>query len=172
MTTTRPAGCSDVQQLDVQVDAGSYDLAKALLVEPGELVELFGGHWIRLEAVGHEDEPEWWRWNDDVTWFVSGDPVQVLLSVANDLGEEKVLRCHCAEITWYGHEPRVTPGRLTGEGPRYALRDWLPTAIKLAQRARRRRFRSCSLCRTLNAPEHMSDGVCHGCTTSFLGVVF
>ena len=118
MTPTGSAGRWDVQPLDAIGDTGSLELAERLRVEPGELVGLFGGRWERLQAVGHKDEPEWWSWNQDVTWFVAGDPVQVLLAVPNDLDGAQVLHCHCAEITWYGHEPRVTPGRLTPHGNR------------------------------------------------------
>jgi hypothetical protein len=149
------------------VPPGPLDLAERLQLPVEDLLHLIGGGWERIES---EDPGQ--VTDEGVSWFVAGDPIQVLLRVSNQSQESGALRCYCPEVTWYVQRPQVVPGRLTGEGPIGTVREWLPAAAAEAQSLRRGQFRWCSLCRTLNAPEHMGSDICHGCMSTYFGVVF
>jgi hypothetical protein len=140
-----------------------------LEVTPARLIAVAGARWEQLDQVGDPDERSLVHPTPDSAWFVAGDPVQVLLRVS--LFSER-LDCHVAEVTWHGHEPRVAAGRRTGTGSRSEVVTWLPSALQAAQTARRRSFRWCRYCRVQTAPEHMNDGVCHGCMTTYQATVF
>lgn len=110
--------------------------------------------------------------DESLAWFVAGEPPQVMLGVPVDSNSDAYVTCHTAEVDWDCHTPYLEPGRLIGSGTIRDATVWLPEAVLAAQRARRRRFRWCPLCRTLTAPENLTDGVCHGCATKHRGVTY
>jgi hypothetical protein len=149
------------------VPSGLLDLADRLQIAVEDLLHLIGGGWERIQ---YEESGQ--VTDEDVSWFVAGDPMQVLLRVSNQSEEAGTLRCYCPEITWRVQRPQVVPGRLTGEGAIATVREWLPAAAAEAQTLRRGQFRWCTLCRTLHATENMGSDICHGCMSTYFGVVF
>jgi hypothetical protein len=71
-------------------------------------------------------------------------------------------------------------------GPRQSSRLWkrivvrhsavgyrrLGLAINAAIAARRSEFRDCAYCGTAFPPERMTDGACHGCASTHMGIVY
>ena len=136
--------------------AGEAELAELLRVPYVDLVRTLGAGWRRETAAGE----------DDVQWFVSGQPTQVAVGVQ---GSFFVV---ARPLTSWG-ERRPEP--LTTDGPRFSRDDVLHDPYRVAQAAeaiatsRRRSFRWCRTCRRATPPETFdaSEGLCEQCVSAF-----
>ena len=142
------------------------ELAAAVGIAPDVLVGLAGGAWeqVSLGATLSDESTAALA----TLWFVSGDPIQVLIGV--DVITRHV-HCHVPVIEWESQTPVLGAGECTGKGAAEDGLDWLTGAIARAAAKRRRTFRWCSMCRTLTAPENGGDP-CHSCMQTYNGVVF
>ncbi len=137
-------------------------LADALGYPPDDVMAAMGDSWDELDGV----EP-------GAVCFVSGEPSQVLIVVNPD---ERSVAIAEPAVDWEGAMmPVMKVGaiHLRWEFPSEPELDDIVEAVRLAAKARRRRFRWCEYCRQIQAPEYMNEpGVCQGCAQEFLGVVY
>jgi hypothetical protein len=134
--------------------ADEAELAGLLGVGYADVVRALGAGWRRETTAGE----------DDVQWFVSGEPTQVAVGVQDSFF---VL---ARPLTSWGE---VRPGPLSTDGPRFSRDDVLHDPYRVAQAAeaiasgRRRSFRWCRTCRRATAPElfDASEGSCEQCVS-------
>ena len=141
---------------DSDPTADEAELAGLLGVGYADVVRALGAGWRRETAAGE----------DDVRWFVSGEPTQVAVGVQDSFF---VL---ARPLTSWGER---RPGPLTTDGPRFSRDDVLhdPYLVAGATEAiassRRRSFRWCRTCRRATPPESFdaSEGSCEQCVSGF-----
>ena len=141
-------------------------IAELLDLPDDDVLRALGGGWspIELGSPGHVDL----HW-PPATWFVSGEPMQVLLGVAGP-----TLTLARVVLRWDG--PATASVHATEERE-FAREDVLHqpdlvagTVDEMALRSRRS-FRWCRTCRTVNRPEHMhSRLLCMSCAADHHGV--
>ena len=149
------------------MDDGLQPLADALALDPRTVLRALGGGWTPC-AVGARDWPAD-RWGH-ATWFVTGQPPQVLVGV--DFAALVLAR---PVIAWAGHHPVPTAAdvREFARDDVVFQPDLLADAVEELARASRRRLRWCRTCRTPHPPEHMLDRLdCQTCGKRYRGVVF
>ena len=142
-------------------------IAEALALPDDDVLRALGGGWrpIELGPPGHVDL----HW-PPATWFVTGEPMQVLLGVAGP-----TLTLARIVLRWDG--PGTASVNATEERG-FAREDVLHqpelvagTLGEMAHRSRRS-FRWCRTCRTVNRREHMNDRFeCMSCASEYGGVV-
>ncbi len=136
------------------------ELAERFAIPLVDFLDVVGGGWSPVDIDPADAH--------DIDWFVSGDPVQVMLGVG---GDEVVITT--PQVTWA--PPRVTPANpgdrrdLSDPG----LRAWLHRATREAAARRRRSFAYCAYCRRLTAPEHLVERrIRSGRASTYLWVAF
>jgi hypothetical protein len=142
-------------------------IAQALDLPVDDVLGALGGGWRPIElGVGevHLRRPS-------ADWFVSGEPMQVLLGVAGP-----TLTLARIVLRWDG--PGTESIDAT-EQREFAREDVIfqpglvADAIEELARRSRRSFRWCRTCRTLSRPEHMNDRVdCMACAATYRHVVY
>jgi hypothetical protein len=96
-----------------------------------------------------------------------GDPIVVMVRLESD-----AIRIMEPTIEWQGpHSPKLK-GLPFGKVSFRASAARVAELIGLAWGKRVSRYRWCPRCRERAQPEHMLSGVCHGCASRVLGVVF
>ena len=138
--------------------AGDDVLAALVGVPVDALRRALGADWTDLGDVEH------------VRWFLSGQPAQVAVGADGFgflLARPDPRWDGVARLRWRFVEAR----RFQAEEVLYEP-DVLAGQAEEVARRRRRTFRWCPLCRTVNAPEHVHDnsGLCQACAARFLGV--
>ncbi len=138
---------------------GDEELAALLAVPAEALHRALGAGWTEVGT------------DDHVRWFLSGQPAQV--AVGSDgfgfvLARPDPRWDGVARLVWRFVEDRRFSAEEVLHEP-----EVLAVEAEEVARQRRRRFRWCPMCRSVNAPEHVHDntGLCHRCAERFLGVV-
>ena len=127
-----------------------------------DFVETFGAGWRPAGPVGGEEA----RGSDDVTWYVTGEPPQLMLGVVS-FGEVKVARpvgrwVGPGELAYLPVDQQPVRGHADVDGP----------VVAALVRSRRTSFRYCSLCRALTPPELREGTECMSCQSRWRGVVY
>ncbi len=143
---------------DVDATAES-DLARQLGMAVRRFVELFGADWRPVDPYdGQHDRDE--------TWYIAGDPPQLMLAVIAGgviLARPRGRWDGVADLRWEPIDERALP---------HGAEDEAPTVVADLLRRRRSAFRYCPYCRDLTGPESWTEGACMGCAAKWLGVVF
>ena len=131
-------------------DEGLADLAHELGVDLRTALQALGAGWRRVEVRGHEWPVDRWA---GVTWFVAGEPRQVLLG----LDHAALVVARPVAHADLGPVLGWTDAREFARDDVVFQPGLLVDAIEDVVRASRRRLRWCRTCRTLHAPEDMHD---------------
>jgi hypothetical protein len=99
--------------------------------------------------------------------LLGGDPVAVIVHVGDD-----AIHIQVAGIAWRDSHTPVLKGRPFANAPRRATAARVAELIGLAWGQRLSAYRWCPRCRRRMPPEHMLTGLCHGCASAVLGIVF
>ncbi|QVT81448.1 hypothetical protein ENKNEFLB_03858 [Nocardioides aquaticus] len=154
------------------------ELAARLGWETRDLADVIGAGWRRSEATPDHDfdlDPSGGLDPDDLLpldvtpWHVAGDPAQLMARVF-----AHGVFLASPEGVWAGgtHGLEHRPGPPVYV-PAHELSDRGPEVVRGIVAGRRRSFRWCRYCRSPQAPEtRWEPDVCHGCASSWLGVVY
>jgi hypothetical protein len=150
------SGRAAVQRIADMLDVSDDDVLRAL-----------GGGWRPIE-LGSGEYPVL---SQHSGWFVTGEPMQVLLGVGGS-----TLTLARIVLRWDG--PGTASVNATEER-QFAREDVLyqpellvETLEEMASKSRKT-FRWCRTCRTANRPEHMQDRLeCMACASEYRGVVY
>ena len=146
--------------------------------EAGDLAEVIGAGWRRSERAPAHDydadpsgglDPDDLVPHDVTPWHVAGEPAQLMVRV---FGHGVFLARPEGVWTHGTHGLEHQPG---GEVyvPEHQLADRGREVARGIEASRRRSFRWCRYCRRPQAPEtRFAPDVCHGCASSWHGVVF
>jgi hypothetical protein len=131
-------------------------LADLLGVQHADVVRVLGRGWRREAADGQ----------DDVQWFVSGEPAQVTIGV---MGTSFVL---ARPVTGCGEErlaPHPEDRQEFGREDLLHFPDLVARAADAIASRRRRTFRWCRICRRVHVPEDFvgAEGMCRQCDEYF-----
>jgi hypothetical protein len=86
--------------------------------------------------------------------------------------ENDAIRIEEARIAWPDSHTPVLKGHPFANAPLRATAARVAELIGLAWGKRLSAYRWCPRCRTRMPPEHMLPGLCHGCATAVLEIVF
>lgn len=136
----------------------SAQLAARLAMAPLEFVDIFGAAWRPVEVVGEESVAA----DAGSQWFVSGDPVQLMLRVYPHgvfLARPEGVWHHGAGGLAYRQRDQVFVD-LGGIHDLDRLREMIDRLVRL----RRTTFGYCRCCRKIVGPELLSDAhTCQDC---------
>ena len=142
-------------------------IAQSLLVSDDDVLRALGGGW-RPIALGSAEHPL--LSSHSGGWFVTGEPMQVLLGVAGS-----TLTLARPVLSW--NEPATVWVDATAERE-FAREDVLYRPELLVEiveemaRKSRKTFRWCRICRTVNRPEYMNGRLeCMACSSEYRGVM-
>src|SRR3954447_26500595 len=142
-------------------------IAESLLVSDDDVLGALGGGWRPIElGSGEYPHP-----SQHSGWFVTGEPLQVLLRVGGP-----TITLARIVLRWGGPG---TPSVNATEEREFAREDLLyqpellvETLEEMARKSRKA-FRWCRTCRTANRPENMLERVeCMSCASEYRGWVF
>jgi hypothetical protein len=141
--------------------------AEALGVDPATALRALGGGWRPVDDSDRVRPVEGWAF---AAWFVTGQPVQVLIGVG--AGSLVLAR---PVIQWNGVMPVLTgvePQPFAREDLEFQL-DLVADALEEIARRTRRRFRWCLTCHHPHPPELFQErGECMACGARYRGIVF
>ena len=139
---------------------GTPDLARALRLDLAEAVRTLGAGW---QALGTQEQDD-----DEVAWFVAGEPAQVMVGVGREYVRVSCPREAVGRRPWVRTGP-PEPDALVGMRTwwDHRLVGWLVGAVAEAQRRRRRSFVYCHYCRKLTAPEASRGIACSACAARY-----
>jgi hypothetical protein len=150
-------------ELELSGRASVRRIAEVLGLPDDDVLRALGGGWRPVEdpLLGLQSGG----------WFVTGEPMQVLLGVGGS-----TLTLARVVLRWDG-PGTVTMGatderELAREDVLYQPELLAETVEELARKSRKT-FRWCRTCRTVNRPEHMNDRLeCMACASEFRGAVY